>query len=107
MNREKIEKAAKDYAYKTWAGGGFECASEDSFIAGAEWHINSVWHDANEKPKDEAPFIVEKKILEGEYVYECWVQTPSDNWEGDVIYFDVTRWAYVSDLLPERKEVQP
>ena len=48
MNRETIEKAAKDYAYKTWAGGGFECASNDSFTAGADFALSHQWISVEE-----------------------------------------------------------
>lgn len=108
MNRQTIEQAADNYAAKatpSYTNGDFDRhAIAEAFECGADWRINSVWHDAREKPKEGVPFIIEKKILEWECVYECWVQTPRDNWEGDVLYFDVTRWAYVSDLLPDGKE---
>ena len=51
MNRKTIEKAADNYAHKEWPNGLYECASSDSFIAGAKWRINSVWHDKDEKPE--------------------------------------------------------
>lgn len=114
MNRETIEKAAKDYAYKTWAGGGFECASEDSFIAGAEWRINSVWHDVQkELPSPDETVIVEY-IIDGERDCAFTHRTESPkvitDKHGFCFYIqdaEIIRWAYVSDLLPERKEVQP
>lgn len=43
MNRKDIERAAVNYTYKEWARGGFKRASQNIFIAGAKWHINSVW----------------------------------------------------------------
>lgn len=102
MTREQIEQTAKDYAYKTWAGGGFECASNDSFIAGARWRINYVWHNADESPeRTYEPIIVE---------FHDWGMDGNDYDIVDdlrtykTVYSDVIRWAYVSDLIPERKE---
>ena len=46
MERDDIEKAADYFAYENWTGGGFEVASSNSFIAGANWRIGCVWHDA-------------------------------------------------------------
>ena len=71
----------------------------DVFVAGAEWRINSVWHDARKDvPEEFIPILVERDDftfsvnMVGGYMTSCplhWV-----------------RWAYVIDLLPERKEVR-
>lgn len=107
MNREQIEKAAKDYAYKTWAGGGFECASEDSFIAGAEWRINSVWHkNYTVIPDAERPALLELKDPDShEIVYKM------DSYSGyewrELTHYEIAgliRFVYIDELLPEGKE---
>lgn len=107
MNRETIEKAAKDYAYKTWAGGGFECASEDSFIAGAEWRINSVWHKKHTVIPDAGrPALLELKDPDsGKIVYKM------DSYSGyewrELTHYEIAgliRFAYIDELLPEGKE---
>lgn len=41
--KKRIEEEAEDYAYKEWAGGGFECASRASFNAGAEFALSHQW----------------------------------------------------------------
>lgn len=105
MNRETIEKAAKDYAYKTWAGGGFECASEDSFIAGAEWRINAVWHGAKEVPEREDDFVLVEYMDWGasESEYGLVASRNYPDVFASQTYCDVVRWAYVSDLIPRKK----
>lgn len=62
MDRNTIEKAAKEYAsrhsdgFKPETGleeeifNAFLQASIKPFVDGAQWRINSVWHDASEKP---------------------------------------------------------
>ena len=99
MTREQIERAAM-----------LSCASKDEvltdfgsscFIEGAQWRINSVWHNLpNDLPKKENTWILLELILEGQLVYLPveWVN------DGEEISKQVTRWAYIDDLLPERKE---
>ena len=99
MTREQIEKAAM-----------LSCASKDEvltdfgsscFIEGAQWRINSVWHNLpNDLPKKENTWILLELIFEGRLVYLPveWVN------DGEEISRQVTRWAYIDDLLPERKE---
>ena len=91
MTREEIEKAANDrYSDNTFAYKGF--------IAGARWRINSVWHDASEKPDKNRLVVFEWRKTYGKRhsvdfgeIYES-------------IKNVIVRWAYIIDLLPERKE---
>lgn len=99
MTREQIERAAM-----------LSCASKDEvltdfgsscFIEGAQWRINSVWHNLpNDLPKKENTWILLELIFEDRLVYLPveWVN------DGEEISKQVTRWAYIDDLLPERKE---
>ena len=90
MTREQIENAALQ-----------RCASKDEvltdfdtscFMDGARWRINSVWHNMNEKPN--GMFVILADFGQEEYSLGI-------NLEG---MESAKRWAYVSDLLPERKE---
>lgn len=86
MTREDIEKAAVNYDSRLVA---FR-----AFIAGAEWRINSVWHDAAEKPKLGEFIIVE--------VYgKIWDYGKYD--VCDTIH-PKARWAYMKDLIPKAKD---
>ena len=70
---------------------------EKGFKDGAEWRINSVWHDCNDisaatNNKDEVVLLLENgKLVE----YE-------DNWEE--YYSPVLKWAYKKDLLPNKED---
>ena len=109
MTREQIEKAAMLFA---GAGEFGECPynpdAKNGFMAGAQWRINSVWHDASEEPEQEdEPILVE---------YEDWGIEGSDYTVCDDIWdyrirlkrdgadCTILRWAYMKDLIPERKE---
>lgn len=109
MTREHIEKAALLFA---GAGEFGECPynpdAKNGFIAGAEWRINSVWHDASEEPEQEdEPILVEYE----DWGFECSDYTVCDDiWDyrirlkRDGAYCTILRWAYIKDLIPERKE---
>lgn len=105
MTREQIEKAAGEYSGSVF---GFKdnpvvMNKHKAFMDGAQWRINSVWHNLpNDLPKKENTWILLELIFEDRLVYLPveWVN------DGEEISKQVTRWAYIDDLLPERKEVR-
>lgn len=109
MTREQIEQAAikklpysdeecSDSNYTLGKNVGFK----RGFIAGAQWRINSVWHDVREQPEQDKCFIYE--IGDGRYETDCIYKKEKLNWERYAAQLNIIRWAYVDDLLPERKE---
>ena len=107
MTREQIEKAAIKSADVEL--DDFECRGHrDGFIAGAQWRINSVWHDSSEETEQEdEPILVEyeDRGIEGSDYTVC-----DDIWDyrirlkRDGADCTILRWAYMKDLIPERKE---
>ncbi len=104
MKRKDIEKAAEKYAEEnSWYPGETSYESDiiaieesfaDAFKAGVKWRINSVWHDATEKPKLGELIIVE--------VYgKIWDYGKYD--VCDTIH-PKARWAYIKDLIPNTEE---
>ena len=102
MTREQIKSAASEAALRMKFRSDIHPSQQGEalFIEGAEWRINSVWHDVSEKPENERYILVDK-VYRAQAV---WKQHVDDDWLNDVNHFGITRWAYVSDLLPERKE---
>lgn len=99
MNRETIEEAAKEYADRiNMIYGSKENIIED-FKAGAEWRINSAWHSTDELPKRSGflAVLMDNGIMETMY-YSVGIGFHEMTLKG------YTSWAYVYDLLPERKE---
>lgn len=98
MTREQIAKAALLFA---GAGEWGECPynpdAKNGFMAGAQWRINSVWHDDISECKDVKRWIVV------EY-NNGYVDVLPDIRDLDGVKDLVVRVAYVDDLLPERKE---
>ena len=99
MTREQIEKAAGEYSGSVL---GFKdnhvvMANHKAFMDGAQWRINSVWHDDISECKDVKRWIVV------EY-NNGYVDVLPDIRDLDGVKDLVVRVAYVDDLLPEREE---
>ena len=122
MTREQIEKAsvtmkesqnyhmsfedAQDYINKC----GFDIPWNDGdvFVDEREitrtignvlkWRINSVWHDASEKPDKNQLVVFECRKTYG----RGYSVNFGENY--DLLKNVLLGWAYVIDLLPERKE---
>ena len=123
MTREQIEKAAKEtlvnepVEIQATKVGAFQ----RGFVAGAQWRINSVWHDmGTEVPQiygdygdsiyPQIPCLVVGHLSTG-YGYgvrywnvteQCWDDEECDDYECDKD--KIEEWAYLDDLIPERKK---
>ena len=100
MNREQLEESAKQYGLVNFNPDDAEAAKR-GFMAGALWRINSIWHTLpKDLPQKENTLILLELIFEGRLVYLPveWVN------DGEEAPSQATRWAYIDDLLPERKE---
>lgn len=122
MTREQIEKAAKEYAEENpWYLGETFHESDireieekitDAFRIGAQWRINAVWHKPSaygEELKRGVEVIAKTK--RGYRFGKFDVVGYSDEYIGFVstssleyALSDVLEYAYLSDLVPERKE---
>lgn len=116
METKKIESAADKYAESATPSncyGDFDQnAIAEAFERGARWRINSAWHGLDELPVPDKTVIVEY-VIDGhaEYVFTHLSENANvvTNEYGFCFYVDggkITRWAYIDDLLPDRKEVQ-
>ena len=103
MTRETIENAAKEHQSKLPYCDDRKVRGEFvgnyyGFIAGAQWRINSVWHDASEKPDKNQLVVFECRKTYG----RGYSVNFGENY--DLLKNVLLGWAYVIDLLPERKE---
>ena len=106
MTREEIEKisAVETYCFETdreerW----YEIGCIDGLkAADAEPNLESIWHDASKFPNKALPIIVEiDDDIEPSYEVISIDETDEKFWEYLVSDRDITRWAYVKDLLPK------
>lgn len=101
MKREQIEKeinARLEEPDNDW-DGIFNSGYSRGFREGAQWRINAVWHDAHEEPQRSGMLIASNE--DGNYIL-CGPN--NSNWKQTVKLFRIMNWAYIIDLLPERKE---
>ena len=72
-------------------------AFQRGFITGAQWRINSVWHDSGKELPNCGRHVVN----------EDWFDFIAKD-EKDLLQivkkYPFKRWAYIDDLLSERKE---
>ena len=109
MTREEQIQEAKDKTFpipkegrsyeSAWAAGGFEM--------GAHWadehpNLESIWHNAKEKPKGRNWKILYENAYDAQLVadWRC-----GYNWRKFVKSQAITRWAYLDDLLPKGGEI--
>lgn len=105
MKKEQIEKAALLFAGADEFG---ECPynpdAKNGFMAGAQWRINSAWHDKSDFPEIGRKVLV--AFVDGFYV--VWDVKPETKLS--FIHFNIKMWCYIDDLLPDaaptKKEIQ-
>lgn len=106
MTREQIEKAAIKSADEEL--DDFECRGHrDGFIAGAQWRINSVWHkNFTVIPESGRLALLELKDPDSHKVVYKIDSYSGYEWKGITHYENagLIRFAYIDELLPERKE---
>lgn len=102
MTREQIEKAAKE----TLVNEPIEIqatkvgAFRRGFVAGAQWRINSVWHDRAEKADTSKELI----LMYSNGSVRVTLLNPNLTFDGFLSVDMFIKWAYIDDLLPDRKE---
>ena len=98
MDRETIEKAAKEFCItdKTCPGN-----RRLAFIAGAQWRINSAWHDARDAPEHKRQFLYQAVRKSGQMFYGINSVADEEEWGFLKEFIILERWAYLDDLLPE------
>lgn len=104
MEQKDIEKAASKHSASLWDKNIIDCSSDfdfvyDSFVAGAEWRINSVWHKPCDIAEPGKNCLVEHIDGDGN-VCICIDWRSEYEWVKACHYNKILRWAYIGDLLP-------
>lgn len=102
MNTETIEKAAIDIImkYPFAAKHQFCCTNgrlRIAFIDGARWRINSVWHDIDNELPECGKHVVNEDWFD-------FIADDEKDMERILKQYPFKHWAYIDDLLPDRKE---
>lgn len=104
MTRKDIEKAKVENAERianiAYSGGHIgQDDLERAFENGAEWRINSVWHDKSEKPITSKKALVKYTTGNGEIKYRVDVFCGYE-WKEMCHYDKLIQFAYIEDLIP-------
>lgn len=105
MKINEVRKAASDNAEKisnvAYSGGGHigQDDLERAFENGAEWRINSVWHDIKEMPENNHMILV---IMQHD-IPTC-LGPDNSFFKEEVKDRQIQRWAYVDDLKPNMED---
>lgn len=102
MEREKIERAAIELCTTEGQEEWVKDYGVSCFKDGARWRIDSAWHSTKELPRRSGflAVLMDNGIMETMY-YSVGIGFHEMTLKG------YTSWAYVDDLLPERKEAEP
>ena len=110
MTKEDIERKCLEYsqaATPSYINGDFDrYAIAQAYEDGAIWRINSVWHDASEIPEKGRPLLEFCRGTRCGEFYEIGGRVSIKNQEWDDFYkfAGIVYWAYIDELIPERKE---
>ena len=111
MSREEeLQQAADEWAefYKHAEDVCDFISVRIAYKEGAAWadkHPKNVWHQADEVPENGAHILMECKLLDSKEFKSYNIDYKGVvNWEVLKRYFRISRWAYISDLLPKGGE---
>lgn len=102
--KKNYDFVAKD---ETSAEANYFC---DGFVEGAEWRINSVWHDVEESPKQGSLIAVfdgdDMHLWRAEDIVNVinGIRVVSITVKECFIRQHIIKWAYIEDLIPNKEE---
>lgn len=73
-----------------------------AFIEGIKWadeHPKNVWHNSSEHPLEDGAILYQTTL--GQFRTVCDGKCGEGAWKVFTIDQDVSRWAYIKDLLPK------
>lgn len=98
---EQILSEAKKHYYDS-----INC--HNAFLHGVEWadeHPANVWHNASEEPTKGAHILMEYNFLHSKEFKSYKIGDKLvNNWDSIKKIYRISRWAYISDLLPKGGE---
>lgn len=94
MKREDIEKVADEFANKEYEISDIDrIPLYKGFYHGAEWRINSVWHNSKTEVPDVNTIVLVEKEDGSIWQYKVFAKSQMLGWK---------RWAYIKDLIPNK-----
>ena len=107
IDDKKIKEAAMQHS--RWLNSNHEeSTASDSFMEGAKWmqeeFLKNLWHPASEEPREFTEILAEAPITESIKAYISFKRNSAlfKNWNAYSSSVNITRWLYISDLLPKK-----
>lgn len=96
LTKEDVNKAAINYEEELTYRPKDMYDDQESFIAGAVWRINSVWHDIDKDLPEYNKHIVNEDWFD-------FIPKDEKDLKRIISQYQFKRWAYVEDLLPNKE----
>lgn len=103
MTNEDVCKAAESYEDGLiYSSIKDQCDIQKAFKDGANWRINTAWHDATEVPKKKGYILVWTKC----FGFVTWhINVEPAEWNKICKDNQVVEWAYIEDLIPNKERL--
>lgn len=108
LNDKKIEEVAKQHAAGAFISEYWQACYKEGFVDCAKWmqeeFLKDLWHSASEEPREFAEILAEVQITESIKTYISFKRNDAlfKNWNAYSSSANITRWLYISDLLPKK-----
>ena len=121
IDKYKIAKAARQISEKVVDAKGFDDSKPthlafldghvDGFNAGAKWAINeflkNLWHPNTEEPDKSKGDIITLGFDNDAYLqFKESILWNTESWRHSISRCQITKWAYLSDILPKEGDKQ-
>lgn len=102
MTNEDVCKAAESYEDGLiYSSIKDQCDIQKAFKEGANWRINTAWHDATEVPKKKGYILVRTKC----FGFVTWhINVEPEEWNKICKDNQVVEWSYIEDLIPNKED---
>lgn len=106
IDDEKIKKAIEDYVKYSSVEDEYPGTEGNAFKAGAKWAINEflkdLWHPNTKEPDKNKSDIITLGFDNDAYLqFKESILWKEESWRRSISRCQITKWAYLSDILPK------
>lgn len=107
IDDEKIKKAIEDYVKYSSVEDEYPGTEGNAFKAGAKWAINEflkdLWHPNTKEPDKNKSDIITLGFDNDAYLqFKESILWNKESWRHSISRCQITKWAYLSDILPKK-----
>lgn len=107
IDDKKIEEAARNYCNNRYPASQDAPFIAEGFRKGARWAINeflkNLWHPNTEEPDKSKSDIITLGFDNDAYLqFKESILWNKESWRHSISRCQITKWAYLSDILPKK-----